>query len=94
MKRQTAEKLLTEDFSKMSLEQLQKYRVKLLDALRESTAEYGYEQAVKDGYYRPMGDPGASGFSPRNIHLSTNLNHRFLEVDRKLQEIYAAEGLL
>ncbi len=89
MKRTAAEKLLTYDFTKMSLEKLQKFRVKILDAWRESQAEYGEVQAVKDGYYAVITSESASGYVPVNLWLTQNLNQRFLEVEKRLQQLYA-----
>ena len=56
MKITQARKLLTEDIGRMTLEQLQRHRVKLTDAWRESRAEYGMGQAAMDGFYRQTGE--------------------------------------
>lgn len=56
MKIAQARKLLTEDIGRMTLEQLQRHRVKLTDAWRESRAEYGMGRAAKDGFYRQTGE--------------------------------------
>ena len=47
MKRTQAEALLKTDFRTLSYEEFLKYRVKIVDALRESEAEYGYERCVR-----------------------------------------------
>ncbi len=88
MKRTSAEKLLTYDYNSMSLEELQKFRVKILDAWRESQAEYGEAQAVKDGYYAVIASESAGGYVPVNLWLTKNLNQRFLEVENRLQQLY------
>ncbi len=46
----TAKKLLSVNIYSLSLEELQKYKVKIIDALREASAEYGYSQACKNGF--------------------------------------------
>lgn len=87
MKRTAAEKLLTYDYNSMSLEELQKFRVKILDAWRESQAEYGETQAVRDGYYAIVASESASGYVPVNLWLTQNLDQRFLQVEKRLQQI-------
>ena len=47
----TAKKLLSVDIDLLSLEELQKYKVKIIDALREANAEYGYSQAYKKRFF-------------------------------------------
>lgn len=75
MKYQTAKRLTTLDISTMSLIQVQKHKVRLLDAWRESRAEYGFAQAVRDGFYRIVVDSGAQGFVPRDMWLTDRLNY-------------------
>lgn len=88
MKRSKAEDLLRKPIESMSLEQLQKHRVGLTDAIRESEAEYGFEQAVRNGFYRAIASESASGFVPTNFWLTHNLNTRLNEVLAKEAEIY------
>ena len=88
MTRKKAEQLLTVDIQNLSLLDLQRYRVDVLDAWRQSQAEYGYSQAVKDGYYIPISSESASGFSPVNIWLSENLSARFSEIESRLKDMY------
>ena len=75
MKYQTAKRLTTLDISAMSLTQLQRHKVRLLDAWRESRAEYGFAHAVQDGFYRVVIDFGAQGFVPRDMWLTDRLNY-------------------
>lgn len=75
MKYQTAKRLTMLDISAMSLTQVQKHKVRLLDAWRESRAEYGFAQAVRDGFYRIVVDSGAQGFVPRDMWLTDRLNY-------------------
>ena len=75
MKYQTARNLTTLDINSMTLEQLQRHRVRLLDAWRESRAQYGFAQAVKDGFYRIVVDSAAEGFVPRDMWLTDRINH-------------------
>ena len=75
MKYETAKRLTTLDISAMSLTQVQRHKVRLLDAWRESRAGYGFAQAVRDGFYRIVVDSGAQGFVPRDMWLTDILNY-------------------
>ena len=70
----------------MTLEKLQKYKVKVLDAWRESRADYGMAQAVKDGFYRQTGE-NASEYTPTDLWLTQNLSHRLDEIERREREL-------
>lgn len=78
MKIAQARKLLTEDIGRMTLEQLQRHRVKLTDAWRESRADYGMVQAVRDGFYLPVGQ-GDGDYIPKDAWLTWNLSRRLDE---------------
>lgn len=78
MNYQTAKRLTTLDINSMTLEQVQRHKVRLLDAWRESRAQYGFEQAVSDGFYRIVADSAAQGYTPRDMWL-TNRIHYCLE---------------
>lgn len=78
MKIAQARKLLTEDIGRMTLEQLQRHRVKLTDAWRESRAEYGMGRAAKDGFYRQTGED-VTEYTPTDLWLTQNLSHRLDE---------------
>lgn len=85
MKIAQARKLLTEDIRQMTLEQLQRHRVKLIDAWRESRAEYGMGQAVMDGFYRQTGED-VTEYTPTDLWLTQNLSHRLDEtIGRELE---------
>ena len=75
MKIAQARKLLTEDIGRMTLEQLQRHRVKLTDAWRESRAEYGMGQAAMDGFYRQTGED-VTEYTPTDLWLTQNLSHK------------------
>ena len=75
MRYQTARNLTTLDIDSMTLEQVQRHKVRLLDAWRESRAQYGFAQAVKDGFYRMVVDSAAEGFVPRDMWLTDRINH-------------------
>ena len=77
MKFRTAKELVGIDINALSLEQLQRHKIKVLDAWRESNAEYGMAQAIMDGYFIPMVDSSACGYSPRDMFLSTNLQYAY-----------------
>ena len=74
MKYQTARELTMLDIDSMTLKQIQRHKVRLLDAWRESRAEYGFLQAVNDGFYRIVVDSAAEGFVPRDMWLTDRLN--------------------
>ena len=85
MKIAQARKLLTEDIGRMTLEQLQRHRVKLTDAWRESRADYGMVQAVRDGFYLPTAQ-GDGDYIPKDAWLTRNLSHRLDEaIERELE---------
>lgn len=82
-----AENLLREDIHKMSLTRLQRYKVQVIDAWRESTAEHGIEQAIANGFYVAVADSSATGAIPKDLWLTTNLKNRHLEVVALEQKI-------
>lgn len=85
MKIAQARKLLTEDIGRMTLEQLQRHRVKLTDAWRENRAEYGMGRAAKDGFYRQTGED-VTEYTPTDLWLTQNLSHRLDEtIERELE---------
>ena len=75
MNYQTARRLTTLDINSMTLEQVQRHKVRLLDAWRESRAQYGFEQAVIDGFYRVVVDCAAQGYTPWDMWLTDRINH-------------------
>lgn len=85
----TARKLLSEDYKAMSLEQLQTHRVRLIDAWRESRAEYGFSQAVKNGFYQRIASESTNGFSPTDIWLTVNLNSRIEAVCKREMYLFS-----
>ncbi len=87
MKFKMAKELTRIDINTLSLEQLQKHKVKALDALRESNAEYGMQQAIMDGYYICVVDSAASGYSPRDMFLTTNLSYIYGECVKREQKL-------
>jgi len=82
---QDARNLLTKPIEGMSLEQIQRHKVRLVDAWRESRAEHGFGQAVKDGFFKALASDSASGFVPTDLWLEHNLAER-------LDEAYAKEA--
>lgn len=88
MKHSEARNLLRKDIKAMTLEQVQRHRVRLIDAWRHSKAEYGFEVAVKEGFYLIVADPGASGFSPRDIWLTHQLLSRLEETEAYEQKLF------
>jgi hypothetical protein len=61
------------DITALTLEQLQRHRVKLVSALYEARGDFGIVQAVKDGYMLPVASESASGFVPKYLYLNINL---------------------
>ena len=75
-----AKRLLREDIATMPLKKLQRHKVRLLDAWRESTGEtYGMAQAVRDGFMVEIGSEAATGYSPKDIWLTHNLKTAYEE---------------
>lgn len=83
MRIENAKKLLTMDIQAMPLQNLQQHKVRLLDAWRESKADYGFFMAVRDGFYRVMQDVGATGFIPVDKWLTQNLQLRLEECEER-----------
>lgn len=84
-----AQSLIAEVIDDMSLEELQKYRVQLLDAIRYSNGEFGDEESYRNGFYVPYQNAGGSlGFVPKDKFLTTNLRNRLNDVEKKLQDLY------
>ena len=88
-----AQALLRVDVSRLSLEQLQRHKVKLIDAWRESKAAYGMAQAVANGFYKVVASESASGYFPTDIWLTHSLNQRLDEVELKERKIYEADKI-
>ena len=86
MKIAQARRLLAEDVETMTLERLQKYRVKVIDAWRESRADYGIAQAVRDGFYLQTGE-NASEHTPKDLWLTQNLVKRLDAIDLREREL-------
>lgn len=86
MKIAQARRLIAEDVDTMTLEQLQKYKVKVIDAWRESRAYYGIGQAVRDGFYLQTGED-ASEYTPKDLWLTQNLVKRLDAIDLREREL-------
>ncbi len=71
----------------MTIEQLQRYKVKVIDAWRESRADYGIAQAVRDGFYLQTGED-ASEYTPKDLWLTQNLARRLDAIDRREHEMF------
>ena len=88
MKLAKAHQYLSADIGKMVLPQLQQHRVHLLDAWRESRAEYGMPQAIRDGFYIPVPEMGVDAAVPVDYWLTQNLSKRLDETDNLLNRMY------
>lgn len=86
MKIAQARRLIAEDIETMTLENLQKYKVKVIDAWRESRADYGIAQAVRDGFYLQTGED-ASEYTPKDLWLTQNLVKRLDAIDLREREL-------
>jgi hypothetical protein len=82
-----AKRLVSEDIEMMTIEQLQRYKVKVIDAWRESRADYGIAQAVRDGFYLQTGED-ASEYTPKDLWLTQNLTRRLDAIDRREHEMF------
>lgn len=87
MKIAQAKRLVSEDIEMMTIEQLQRYKVKVIDAWRESRADYGIAQAVRDGFYLQTGED-ASEYTPKDLWLTQNLTRRLDAIDRREHEMF------
>jgi len=88
----TAQKLLREPIENMGLLQVQRHKVRLLDAWRESRAEYGIMQAIKDGFYKAV-NSGGTGYAPADIFLTTNLSYKYEEAAKHENKILLMEAI-
>ena len=83
----TAKRLLAKPIDGLALVDLQRHYVRLLDAWRESRAEYGIGQAIKVGFYISVLCEYAQGYTPRDafltVNLSTRLDFVFAELNRR-----------
>lgn len=86
MKIAQAKRLVSEDIETMTIEQLQRYKVKVIDAWRESRADYGIAQAVRDGFYLQTGED-ASEYTPKDLWLTQNLTRMLDAIDRREHEM-------
>ena len=81
----TTKRLLIINIKNISnIEKLQKLKVQLIDAWHQSKATYGMSEAVKNGFYKIVGDTSASGYYPSDIWLKNSLENR-------LETIHAQE---
>lgn len=87
MKIAQAKRLVSEDIETMTIEQFQRYKVKVIDAWRESRADYGIAQAVRDGFYLQTGED-ASEYTPKDLWLTQNLTRRLDAIDRREHEMF------
>lgn len=87
MKIAQAKRLVSEDIEMMTIEQLQRYKVKVIDAWRESRADYGIAQAVRDGFYLQTGED-ASEYTLKDLWLTQNLTRRLDAIDRREHEMF------
>ena len=88
---QQAKALVGVDIDGFDIEKLRRHRVKVLDAWRESKAEHGFGQAVKDGFYKVIASESASGFSPADIWLTHNLECVLDRLDAAIKELEEVE---
>lgn len=88
MKAAKAKEIVSIDIERLNLEALQKHKVKLLDAWRESKAEYGMAQAVRDGYYIQTGE-NASEYTPTDLWLTQNLGTALDRAEAREQKLLA-----
>jgi hypothetical protein len=70
-------------------EQLQRHRAKLVSALYEARADYGFAQAVRDGFMIPVESESASGYTPRHKFLLRNLDFSLDRAAAREKELLA-----
>ena len=88
MKIAKARELSRLNIGEMNLEQVQKHKVRLLDAWRESKAFYGFEQAVRDWFYKVVVDSAASGYFPTDMLLTKTLRERIDQADAREKYLF------
>ena len=71
----------------LTFEQLLNHRVKLIDAWRESKADYGMAQAVKDGFYKEVLNEYSSGYTPTDLWLTKNLETMLDRTEARINEL-------
>ena len=76
MTKEQVKRYLQKDVDSMTLEQIQKHRVELIDAWRHATAQYGFPLAVKEGFYKIIEDAAATGFYPSDPWLAHNIAYK------------------
>lgn len=84
---QTAKTLLRTNIDTLSLVAIHRLKVRIIDAWRESKATYGFVQAVKNGFYQIVEDSAASGFSPRDMWLTYQLEYMLDTIEAKEKEL-------
>ena len=84
---QAARNLLAKRIEDMSLEQIQRHKVRLVDAWRESRGDLGFDQAVRDGFFKALASESASGYVPADFWLTRNLGTNLDEVIAKEAEM-------
>lgn len=92
MRYATARKLALVDVNDLPLEALQRHRVRLIDAWRESCAEYEVGQAVHDGFYVRVLCDQATGYAPRDIFLTQNLKTAYERAVQREPELLRGEN--
>jgi len=89
----TALNLTRKNIGDMSLEQLQRHKVRLVSAFYEAHVEYGFEQAVRDGYYLPIASESATGYMPRHLWLQNSLKFHLDQTAAREKELLADETI-
>lgn len=87
MTRSQAEKIVLTDITSLSIEELQKHKVKTIDAWRSTKADYGLPQALKDGFLIEIQGERSISYAPKNKWLLQNLGAH-------LEQIYDREAYL
>ena len=79
----TAQNLLRENYKTLTLEQLQRFRVRIVDAIYHADGSYGMVQGVAEGFFKILESESASGFVPSDMWLAHNLNWTLGEVRKR-----------
>ena len=82
-----AKTLLSKNIEVMTLERVQKHKVRLIDAWRQSKAQYGVEEAVKNGFYKMLASESASGYTPTDIRLTHQLNYAIDKAEERERQL-------
>lgn len=82
-----AKDIMRKNIDIMSIEDLQKHHVALIDIYQMASGRYGYNNE----FFKAMFDDAAEGYTPRDMFMITNLNYLLDKVEEKLNKFYQSK---